>query len=184
MVQWAAHKHAPYYLAGVSFVEASVFPIPPDIMLAPMVLAKPYQWLRLSCLTAFFSIAGGILGYFIGMFAFESIGTGIIDFFSLQQGYEKVVFLFDKWGLGMVLLAGLTPIPYKLFTIAAGASSMPMLPFVVGSFIGRVSRFVIVAALVKKLGPSVEKKLLKNLDILGWWLVGILILGFCLLKLI
>jgi membrane protein YqaA with SNARE-associated domain len=183
MMSWASHAHAQYYLAGVSFAEASVFPIPPDIMLAPMVLAKPNHWLKLAFLTTLFSVLGGMLGYFIGYSSFELVGQVIIDVLHLQTGYENVVQWFDKWGVGMILLAGITPIPYKLFTIAAGVSKMSLLPFVFGSIIGRMTRFVIVAGLTKKLGPTFEKRVLHYIDHLGWLLVGLLILGLCLLQL-
>lgn len=184
MMQWASHRHAQYYLAGVSFAESSVFPVPPDVMLAPMVLAKPMSWLRLALITTCFSVLGGILGYLIGYYFFEMLGQGIIEALHLEDKYTQVVYWFDKWGIGMIFLAGLTPIPYKLFTIAAGVSKMSIVPFILGSCIGRSARFLIVASLVKYLGPTFEKKVLHSIDHWGWALVGLLVLGICLLQLI
>lgn len=182
MIGWAGHRFATFYLALVSFIEASFFPIPPDIMLAPMVMAKREQWLRLALITTFFSVLGGLLGYLIGAFAFDFIGVRIIDALSLHAGYEKVVGLFDKWGIAMIFVAGLTPIPYKLFTIAAGVAFMPLLPFMLGSLVGRSCRFLLVSLLVYKLGPRFEAQFLHKLDLIGWISVGVIVLGICLLQ--
>lgn len=183
MIGWARHRHAPYYLAGVSFAEASFFPLPPDVMLAPMVMARPERWWQLAWLTTLFSILGGILGYTIGFFAFELVGQPIIDSLGLAQHYNQAVLWFADYGIWIILLAGFTPIPYKLFTIAAGASMMPLLPFVGASIVGRSIRFFLVSGLIKIFGPRIEKQLLRSIDHWGWFVIGILILGICLLSL-
>ena len=183
MLQWAGHRHAPYYLGAVSFAEASFFPIPPDVMLAPMVMAQPSRWWRLAWFTTAFSILGGLFGYAIGYFAFELAGEPIIAALGLEQPYQQAVSWFDHYGIWIILLAGFTPIPYKLFTIAAGVSMMPLIPFIGASILGRSVRFFLVAFLIKMFGPKVEKHLLKSIDHWGWILVGLVVLGVCLLSL-
>ncbi len=179
MLGWAAHKLAPFYLALVSFLESSFFPIPPDVMLAPMVLAKPKHAYRFALITTLASVIGGVAGYLIGMFAFDLVGQSIIDALSAQDGYDQVVAWFGAYGVGMIILAGVTPIPYKIFTIAAGVSGMGILPFVLGSLIGRSARFYLVAFLVKKCGPSFEKHIVSRLDQVGWAMLGLVALVFC-----
>ncbi len=152
----AAHKSSKYYLALVSFVESSFFPIPPDIMVIPMVISKKNDFFKIFLITTIFSVLGGILGYFIGAFFFE-LGMEIMNFY----GYEdKLTNLknnlinsesFYAW-LGILFLAGFTPLPYKVFTIASGLIGFNILIFVLISFISRGLRFFIVSYLSYKFG--------------------------------
>ena len=152
----AAHKSSKYYLALVSFVESSLFPIPPDVMVIPMVISKKKDFIKIFLITTIFSVLGGILGYFIGAFFFES-GMQIMSFY----GYEgKLINLknslmnsdsFYAW-LGILFLAGFTPLPYKVFTIASGLIGFNIIIFILISIISRGLRFFIVSYLSYKFG--------------------------------
>lgn len=169
---WARHRRAPWYLGGLSFAESSFFPIPPDVMLAPMSLANPSRAWLFALITTVASVAGGVLGYFIGAFAFDFVeplisGGRYWDAYLLAQAW------FGQWGFWAILLAGFSPIPYKVFTIAAGAASMALLPFVIASLIGRGARFFLVAGLMALGGPRMEAMLHRYVDWLGWATVGL-----------
>lgn len=164
---WAAHRHAAWYLGCLSFAESSFFPVPPDVMLAPMTLARPAAWWRLAALTTLASTAGGLLGYAIGYFALDLV-TPWLHRLGWWDGYVQARAWFDAWGIWVVFLAGFSPIPYKLFTIASGAAAMALVPFALASFIGRGARFFMVAALVRTLGPRVEPVLRRHVDTIGW----------------
>ena len=135
-MRWAAHRHAQWYLAGLSFAESSFFPVPPDVMLAPMALANTHKAWRFALITTVFSVLGGAAGYAIGMFAFDLVQP-LLEKAGYMDKYQLAVDWFKQWGIWVVFLAGFSPIPYKLFTIAAGVVSMAFLPFMVASLIGR-----------------------------------------------
>lgn len=177
VLDWSTHRHAPYYLAGVSFVESSVFPIPPDVMLIPMVLSKPLKAWQYAVITTLASVFGGILGYTLGLFAFELVGEPIIQSFGYQVLYAKVENWFAHYGFWAVFIAGFTPIPYKVFTIAAGASQMPLIPFIIASIFGRSLRFFIVVWMVKGIGKKLEPLIVKYIEILAWAVLGIIGIG-------
>ena len=152
----AAHKSSKYYLAAVSFIESSFFPIPPDVMVIPMVISKKDDFFKIFLITTIFSVLGGILGYFIGAFFFD-IGIQIMTFYGYE---EKLISLknnlinsegFYAW-LGILFLAGFTPLPYKVFTIASGLIGFNILIFVLISLISRGLRFFIVSYLSYKFG--------------------------------
>ena len=175
-MQWARHRHAPWYLGGLSFVESSFFPIPPDVMLAPMSLANPRRAWWFALLTTLASVAGGLLGYVIGMYAFDAIAPW------LQQSkywgsYEIAVSWFERWGFWAVFVAGFSPIPYKVFTIAAGVLGMALLPFTLASLIGRGARFFLVAGLMAWGGARMEAVLHRYIDRLGWATVALVAIG-------
>lgn len=174
---WSQHRHAPYYLAGVSFAESSFFPIPPDVMLIPMVMSTPNKAWNFATITTISSILGGILGYLIGYYAFELLGEPLVHAFGYEQQYEKLVNWFTKYGFIAVVLAGFTPIPYKLFTLAAGATQMAMMPFVVGSIVGRGLRFFMVAALIRYLGKRLEPMIVRYIDAIGWGMIALMVLA-------
>ena len=175
LLNWARHPKAPRYLGILSFAESSFFPIPPDVMLMPMVLAKPKNWLYLATLTTVTSVLGGITGYFIGLFAFETLQPLIV-----QWGYgEKIELaksLFEEWGIWIIFAAGFSPIPYKIFTITGGALSMALIPFIFASIIGRGARFFTISALLAWSGPKMEPVILRYIEWLGWIIVGALVL--------
>ncbi len=170
---WSNHPKAPAYLAALSFSESSFFPIPPDVMLAPMVVAAPEKAWRLAGLTTICSVLGGLAGFFIGVFAFEAITPWLKDF-GYWEAYELARDWFDRWGFWAVLAAGFSPIPYKVFTIAAGTMAMPLFPFTVASAIGRASRFFLVAGLLRWGGPRFEATLRRYIDVIGWAFVALL----------
>jgi len=166
-LKWAAHRHAPKYLGLLTFAEASFFPVPPDVMLAPMVLAQPKKAWWYAGITSITSVVGGVFGYLIGMFAFE-----LIEPLLHQVGYwEKYLTTrdwFAEWGFWAVFLAGFTFIPYKLFTIAAGVTGMFFPAFFVASAVSRSARFFMVAGAVYWGGEGMEQGLRKYADVLGW----------------
>ncbi len=177
VLTWAAHPKAPRYLAALSFAESSFFPIPPDVMLAPMVLAQRHRAWLLAALTTFWSVAGGVAGYFIGMFLFRLVAEPIIGFYDAQTAFDAALAQFRTYGIWIVFLAGFTPIPYKLFTISAGLASMSLLPFVAASLVGRGARFFLVAGLIYAGGERFQTQLRRYVDGIGWAIVAIAVLG-------
>ncbi|VAX07741.1 FIG139438: lipoprotein B [hydrothermal vent metagenome] len=175
VMHWSRHKHAQSYLAGLSFAESSFFPIPPDVMLAPMSLANPSRAFWFATITTVTSVLGGLFGYVIGMFAFEMVEP-LLHSAGYYPKYELAKIWFDKWGFWAVFLAGFSPIPYKVFTITAGAISMALMPFIIASLIGRGGRFFLVAALMAWGGERMEEVLHKYMDRIGW-LVVVLVIG-------
>ena len=171
---WSRHPKAPWYLGGLSFAESSFFPIPPDVMLAPMCLARPALWWRLALLTTITSVLGGLAGYFVGAVALEAAmpwveRMGWTDNLNLARDW------FDRWGFAAVFIAGFSPIPYKVFTIAAGGMAMPVLPFILASIIGRGGRFFLVGWLMARFGPAMEPKLRPVMEWLGWGSVALVV---------
>lgn len=176
VMSWSRHRHAQWYLGGLSFAESSFFPIPPDVMLAPMSMAKPAKAWRFALLTTLASVAGGLLGYLIGFYAFELIQPLVGDGGHYHDAFERGKTWFDKWGVWAVFLAGFSPIPYKIFTITAGVLSMALLPFVLASTIGRGARFFLVAALMAWGGEPMERQLRRYVDRIGWIMVVLILL--------
>jgi len=167
---WSKHRHAQWYLSGLSFAESSFFPIPPDVMLAPMALAERSKAWRFALLTTVFSVLGGALGYLIGFLAFDVIEPYIHKVGYWGQ-YLKIQEWFEVWGPWAIFVAGFSPIPYKVFTIAAGVISMAFLPFMIASLIGRGARFYLVAGLMVLGGEKLEKRLYQYVDAMGWAVV-------------
>jgi len=175
------HKKAPWYLGGLSFAESSFFPIPPDVMLAPMSLALPQKAWQFAFITTIASVCGGALGYVIGIFAFHWVEPMLLDL-GYHGYYLQARQWFADWGFWAIFVAGFSPIPYKIFTITAGVVSMSFLPFVVASFIGRGSRFFLVSALMVKGGEKMEKNLRKYIDTLGWLTIAMVIIAIWIYK--
>jgi len=167
---WSRHRHATWYLSGLSFAESSFFPIPPDVMLAPMSMARPTRAQFFALITTVASVVGGLFGYLIGYFAFEAL----LPWLQETHYWDKYLLgrtWFEEWGFWTILIAGFSPIPYKVFTIAAGTLSMNLPLFVVGSIIGRGGRFYLVATLLAWGGPEMEAGLRKYIERIGWLLV-------------
>ena len=179
---WSRHPHAERYLAGVSFSESSFFPIPPDVLLAPMTLARPGQWLRLAALTTVASVLGGLLGYLIGYTALEAI-TPLLHRVGYWQHFETAHDWFERYGFWAIFAAGFTPIPYKVFTVAAGAAHMALLPFALGSLVGRGARFALVAGLVRWGGAPIEHHIRRYIDGIGWVTLAVLVVALIAWKL-
>ncbi len=175
VMQWARSRYADYILATVSFTESVIFPIPPDVMLIPMAMAKPERAFYLGTLTTIASVLGGMAGYGIGMWAFPTLVDPLIMKLGYTHQYEMIHTWFNTWGFWVVLLAGFTPIPYKLFTVTAGLVNIAFLPFVLASFLGRGGRFYLVSFLMAKGGPKLEQAIHDALLKFGWALVMIFI---------
>ncbi len=167
---WARHRHAMWYLTGLSFAESSFFPIPPDVMLAPMSMARPGSAMRYALMTTLASVLGGLFGYLIGAYFFELIQPWLQDS-SYWPKYLHVREWFEQWGFWAILVAGFSPIPYKVFTIAAGTLGMSLPLFVVGSVLGRGGRFFLVAGLMAWGGERMEATLRIWVEWLGWLVV-------------
>ncbi len=177
VLRWAAHKHAVWYLGLLSFMEASFFPVPPDVMLAPMVLANRRKAWHYALVATLASIAGAALGYMIGMFLYEELARPIVHLYHLEARLETVKKLFVDYGVWIIFVAGFSPIPYKLFTITAGLVNMAFLPFLGASFIGRSARFFLLAGLVYAGGDKMADGLQRHVERIGWGVVVLLALG-------
>ena len=177
-LRWAEHKFAPRILAMLTFAESIFFPIPPDVLLAPMVLAKPENAWKLASLTTVASVIGGVVGYSLGYLMFDPWILPIIIDFGYQARFDKIMLWFAEWGVWVVFLAGFSPIPYKLFTVSAGFLHMAFLPFLFVSAIGRGIRFFLVAGIIKWGGAPMETKLRQYIDILGWCIVGLILIVY------
>lgn len=171
LLRWSAHKYASYYLAAVSFAESSFFPIPPDVMLAPMSLAKPVHAFRFAGIATISSVIGGVAGYLLGKFAFDPVVLPYLTNFGYLGAYNQVLEWFSQWGFWLILLAGFSPIPYKLFTVGAGVMHFNFFLFFLASIIGRAARFYLVAGLIYWGGEKMAKKLRKIVDKLGWGVI-------------
>lgn len=181
-MRWAEHQFAPRVLAVLTFAESVFFPIPPDVLLAPMVLAKPHKAWYYASLTTVASILGGALGYCLGYFMFEPWIQPLITNFGYQARFDKAMTWFSEWGVWVVFIAGFSPIPYKIFTVGAGFLQMAFLPFFISSAIGRGLRFFLVAGLIKWGGSAMEQKIRQWVDILGWGIVSLIIIAYFILR--
>jgi membrane protein YqaA with SNARE-associated domain len=182
MMELAAHRNAPWALAGVSFIESSVFPIPPDVMLIPMVLAERRKaWLFAGIATAA-SVFGGIFGYLIGYFLFETVGQPILNFYGYGAAFEDFAQRYNEYGAWIVFIAGVTPFPYKVITIASGVTQLNFFVFMLASIAARGLRFFIVAGLLYWFGPPIRSFIDKYFGILSIVFVVLLIGGFVLIK--
>lgn len=170
------HPRAPACLGALSFAESSFFPIPPDVMLAPMCLATPQKAWFFALLTTVSSVLGGVLGFAIGLYAFDMIEPWL-QASHYWPAYQTAMTWFHEWGFWAVFVAGFSPIPYKVFTIAAGALSMNFPLFVLASAIGRGGRFFLVAGLMAWGGARMETALHSYVDRLGWATVALIVLG-------
>ncbi len=172
-LQWARHRHAPYMLGGMSFIEAIFFPVPPDALLLPMCLARPERALHYATITTLTTVAGGVVGFVLGQWALDLVWPWI-EALGWADTFERSMALFRQWGFWVIFIAGFTPIPYKVFTISAGAAGVGWLPFLLGSLVGRGARFYLEAALIRWLGPRAEAVIHRHVEGLGWVMVALL----------
>jgi membrane protein YqaA with SNARE-associated domain len=172
VLRLAGGRQAPWWLAVVSFAESSFFPIPPDVMLAPMVFAKPQKAFVYAGIATIASVLGGLLGYSIGMFL-QPVGHAILDFFGHGNDIETFRHWYDKWGVWVILGKGLTPLPFKIVTITSGFLKFNLALFFAASVITRGARFFIVAALIKQFGPQVQPVIERYL---GWFTLAFVVL--------
>ncbi len=178
IIALSAHPQAEPILATVAFVESSFFPIPPDAMLIPMVLARPERAWRIAVFCTIASVIGGMLGYAIGYYAYESFGKALISFYGLSHGFDEFRAGYQHWGLLIILFKGLTPIPYKLVTIASGLAGYDFWTFVAASIATRGARFFLEAALLRRYGPTIRPFIEKHLTWVTTGFLAILIGGF------
>jgi membrane protein YqaA with SNARE-associated domain len=173
IMRLAASRLAPVWLAIVSFAESSFFPIPPDVMLAPMVLARPNKAFVYAGICTAASVLGGLLGYFIGLHL-QPVGLFILKVFGHPEGQAEFQHWFDQWGLWVILIKGATPIPYKLVTITAGFAKFSLFTFIWASILTRGFRFFAVAAILKYFGPAMLKEFERRLNLYA--ILGIVVL--------
>jgi len=178
----ARHRHAVWGLAAVAFVESSLFPIPPDVLLIPMVIAAPRRAFFLASVATLASVVGGYLGYAIGYFAFESLGKEVLEFYGVMNRYEALKASYAEWGAWIIILKGMTPIPYKLITIASGALKFNLASFTFASLISRSLRFFLVAALLWRFGEPIRAFIEERLMLLTSLFAAALVGGFLVLR--
>lgn len=178
----ASRPNALRVLGVVSFTESSFFPIPPDAMIIPMVLARPDRAWSIALVATITSVAGGALGYFIGLYLFETIGQAVIDFYGYADKFETFRAAYNEYGLWIILIKGLTPIPYKLVTIASGAAHFDFAVFMAASLLTRGARFYLVAALLKYFGPPVRDFVERRLTLVTSVFVIGLVGGFVVVR--
>ena len=178
----AASRHAAGALAAVSFIESSIFPIPPDTLLIPMVLAERAKAWWYAFLCTLTSVLGGLAGYAIGFFLFEAVAEPLLDFYGYASRFEQFAETYNDWGAWAVLIAGVTPFPFKVITIASGATKLSLPIFIIASLIARSIRFFAVAGLLYVFGPPIRTFIEKRLGLVFTIALGVLIGGFVLAK--
>ena len=182
VIKVADNKKSLNFLAIFSFLESIIIPVPPDIFLIPITLTKRYKWLYLGLFTTFFSILGGVLGYLIGMFFWELLGMRIVNFYDAHHHIDYIKSLFNKYGWAVILIAGFSPIPYKIFTVSSGMMGYNFIIFLLCSLISRGLRFISLTFLVNKYGEKsiqlAEKHFLKFTLIISFLFVMFILLVF------
>lgn len=178
----AGHRHAERWLALVAFVESSMFPIPPDVMIVPMVLADRSKAWRVALIATLASVAGGMMGYAIGAVFFEQLGQPILDFYGYAEKFQDFAGRYNEWGAWIVFGAGVTPFPYKVITIASGVTGLDILVFTMASALARGLRFFIVAGLLWWFGPPIRRLLEKHLGLITVLFFLLLFGGFLAIK--
>ena len=180
----AHHRHALRSLAVVSFAESSVFPIPPDVMLVPMILARRDQAYRIATICTITSVAGGMLGYAIGYFLYDSVGLWLVNLYGAHDAIAEFRAWYDSWGAAVIPIKGLTPIPFKVVTIASGFFAYNFLLFVLLAAITRGARFFLIAWLLKRYGERMKAFIERRLNLIGTAVLLLLVAGFAAVALI
>ena len=184
VLNWAATPYAMPALFIIAFVESSFFPIAPDVLLIAMVVAVPVGWLRFALVCSIGSVMGGMFGYLIGFQFMDLIGNRIVEFYHFQEKWDKIGLLYEKYNAWAVAIAGFTPLPYKVFTLSAGAFKINFPIFVLASAASRSARFFLVAALLYKFGPPFKALIEKYFNLFTIVFFILLVLGFFILKVI
>ncbi len=182
VLHWAGTPYALPALGVISFVESSFFPIPPDVLLIAMVVAVPTRWFRFALVCSVTSVLGGMFGYFLGYQFMDLIGQRIVEFYHFQDKFDKIGGWYERYNAWAVAAAGFTPLPYKVFTLAAGAFKIDFWIFVCASAASRWARFFIVAALLYKFGPPIKALIEKYFNLFTFVFFFLLIFGVVLLK--
>lgn len=178
----ARHRNAIFALAVVSFLESSIFPIPPDVLMIGMIIAQPNRAFIIAFVATIFSVAGGLAGYWIGQEAFETLGRPILEFYGKENYFSEFQTRYNEWGAWAVLIAGVTPFPYKVITILSGATGLSLTVFMVASVIARALRFFLVAFLLWKFGNPIRDFIERRLGLVFTIFVGLLLGGFVLVR--
>jgi membrane protein YqaA with SNARE-associated domain len=178
----AERRNALWVLAAVSFVESSVFPIPPDVLMIPMILAAPRRAFLIAGVATVSSVLGGVLGYALGAFFFETIGQPVLGFYGYTDKFAEFQTTYNDWGAWAVLIAGVTPFPYKVITILSGVTGLDFIVFSVASVVARAARFFLIAALLWKFGPPVRVFIEQRLGLMVTLFVALLFGGFVVAK--
>ena len=181
-LRMAAHRHALWVLAAVAFVESSVFPIPPDIMMIPMILAAPRRAFVIAGVATVASVLGGLFGYWIGWALFDTVGAPVLSFYGKDAYFDDFAARYNEWGAWAVLIAGVTPFPYKVVTILSGATGLNLAVFLVASVVARGLRFFVVAALLWRFGAPIRDLIEKRLGLMFTLFVVLLLGGFYVLR--
>jgi membrane protein YqaA with SNARE-associated domain len=182
MMAKASNERAPHALFWVSFIESSFFPIPPDVMLVPMVLANRMKAWWYATVATIGSVLGGVAGYAIGYFFFEQIGRPILEFYGKAESFGEFTNWFNEWGVWILIIKGMTPFPYKVLTITAGVTHMPLIEFMLASIVARAMRFYLVAGLLYFFGEPIREFIEKRLTLVTTVFVILLVLGFVAIK--
>ncbi|MBT5049309.1 MAG: DedA family protein [Rhodospirillaceae bacterium] len=178
----SAKPNAVWALAAIAFIESSVFPIPPDVLLIPMVLAARTRWLKIALICTIASVLGGMLGYALGFYLYEGIGKPLLEFYGYADKFTQFQGRYNEWGAWIVFMAGVTPFPYKVITIASGVTHLDVTTFTVASILARGLRFFIVAALLWWIGDPIRAFIEKRLGLVFTVFVVLLIGGFVAIK--
>jgi len=181
-LHWADTRYALPMLVFLSFAESSFFPVPPDVLLIALCFSTPKKWLKLALWCTVASVFGGMLGYYIGWGLYEGVGQRIVDFYHGQGVIDKVQVWYTEYGFFGILVAAITPIPYKVFTIASGMMHFDIPQFILASVIGRGFRFFLVAGLIRLFGVKVKPLLEKHFEWLMLALLLVGVLGFVAIK--
>jgi len=181
-LEMSARPGATRILAGVAFIESSFFPIPPDAMIIPMIVANREKAWRIAAVASIFSVLGGFFGYLIGYLFFDAIGLPLLEFYGYQEKFDKVQEFFNEWGAWFVAAAGFTPLPYKVITIASGVTQLDLIVFGIASALSRSARFFLEAAILWYFGPPVRAFVEKRLGLVAALSFLLLIGGFVALK--
>lgn len=182
VLHWANTRYATPALAGISFAESSFFPIPPDVLQIALSLSIPRRSFYYAAVSSVASVLGGMVGYAIGCFLMDIVGWPILQFYGLENNYETVKGLFHRYDAWAVAIAGFTPIPFKLFTIASGAFSIDFGVFVIASMLSRSARFFLVAFLIYTFGKPIKIFIDKYFNLLTWAFMALFVLGFVAIK--
>ena len=181
-LSWADRPEGPWALFIIALIESSIFPVPPDVLLIALCVGDRKKAIKFALICTAGSVVGGIIGYGIGFWGYEVIGKPIVDFYHGQPVMDKVELLYTEHGFLGILIAAITPIPYKVFTIASGLFHYNFGGFVLASIIGRGFRFFCVAGVIYYFGPAIKKQIEKYFDLFAWGFMILLILGFVALK--
>ena len=181
-IRLAEHPHALWALAFVAFIESSVFPIPPDVLMIPMILARPSRAWLIASVALVASVLGGILGYAIGAFFYESLGQPVLEAMGKAHAMEEFNTRFNDFGFWAVLAAGVTPFPYKVITIMSGWTGMPLGTFIATSILARALRFFLVAGLLWKFGEPIRDFIEKRLGLMFTLFIILLFGGFLVVR--